>query len=346
MRTKSVSRISLPAMLVVAALALTGCSSGEGKKQAEEEGPLQRYMSALWGGEEQNQEFYDKQQTETEELVAKCMSKEGFEYKPNTQNGMTVMTTDEEEDGPEWGSAKFAETYGYGIIDWPGMEETQSLGEDMPVDPNQKYVESLSQSEQQAYQETLYGPQPSEEEMAEMSGEDMAMEYDWKTAGCYGAAQHEAQGESQKAFEDPEFKDLLEEMNEMSSEMYGGGEGGPSNEDMLKLDRKWSECMTEAGYDFPNPMEASNALNNDWSEAQNAGGSDSGEYKEPSKEVKKKFQAKEIKTAVADTKCQEKLNYRDEQLKISNKLEQKFLDEHKTELDAMLAKYGSKKKDK
>lgn len=331
-------------MLVIAALALTGCSSGDGKKkEAEEVGPLQKYMSALWGGEEQNQEFYDKQQAEIENLVAKCMTKEGFDYKPNTQNGGMVVLSDEEGDGPERGSVKFAETYGYGIIDSPGMDEQQN--QDIPVDENQEYIDSLSKSEQQAYQDTLNGPQPTEEEMAKMeSGEGMA--YDWKTAGCYGAAQHEVQGGSQEASEDPEFKDLFDQMNEIYSEMYGDGEGGSTNEDMVKLDRKWSKCMTEAGYDFPNPMAASNSISNEWNESQNTGGSDSSEYKEPSKAVKKKFQEKEIKTAVADAKCQEKLNYRDEQLKITNKIEQKFLDEHKAELDAMLAKYGSKKKDK
>jgi hypothetical protein len=171
-------------------------------------------------------------------------------------------------------------------------------------------------------------------------------EYDWKTAGCYGAAQHEVQGESQEAYDDPAFKELFDQMDEMYSEIYGDGQGGSGNDDMVKLDQKWSECMAEAGYDFPSPMEASNVLSEEWNEEQGAGASDSEEYKEPSKEVKKKFQEKEIKTAVADAKCQEKLKYREEQLKVSNAIEQKFLDEHKAELDAMLAKYGSKKKDK
>ena len=348
MKMKAFSRISIPAVVVVAALALTGCSTiiGGGKTKPEEEGPLQKYMSALYGGEEQDQEFFDKQQAEVEDLIAECMTKEGFEYKPNTPNGGGVVNLGEEEDGPEWGSVKFAETYGYGIIDWPGMDDMQDQEDQGEyIDPNQDYLDKLTESERQAYYETLNGPQPTEEELAEMDPEE-GMEYDWKTAGCYGAAQHEVQGDAEGAYEDPEFKALFEQMDEMYAETYGNGDGGSANEDMVKLDRKWAECMTAAGYDFPSPQEAQNALYEEWNEAQSAGSSSTGESKEPSKEVQKKFQATEIKTAVADAKCQEKINYRDEQLKVSNEIEQKFVDEHKAELDAMLAKYDSKKKEK
>ncbi|QIK62461.1 hypothetical protein G7068_03965 [Leucobacter viscericola] len=348
MKTLSISRYAVPAALVVAALALTGCSSGDAKKSKDEAGPLQKYMSAMWGDEEFTQEKFDKQQEKTEELVAECMAKEGFDYKPNTENGgMVYMSGDDGDDGPEWGSVKFAETYGYGFINSPGMDSSNDSGDDgkEPVDPNQKYIDSLSESEQQAYNVTLWGP-PMSEDQVNPDDEDAAVEYDWKQGGCYGAAQHKAQGSAAEATDDPEFKDLFEQINNMYSEVYGNGSSGSTNEDMVKLDRKWAECMTEAGYDFPTPMQAQNSLQDEWMKVQDAGASDSGEYKEPSKEEKKKFQDKEIKTAVADAKCQDKLKYTDEQTKITNKIEQKFVDEHKAELDAMIAKYGSKKKEK
>lgn len=352
MKTQSFSRFSIPAVLVVAALALTGCSGGGDKKADAQEGPLQKYMSAMWDGEEFTQDDLDKQQVKIEELVAKCMAKEAFEYTPNAQNGGRVFTSSEDDDGPEWGSLKFAETYGYGMVDWPGKEEMENQGnsgEDY-VDPNQKYVESLSESEQQAYQEALWGPPQEESEV----NEDGSYEYDWKTAGCQGAAQNEVQPQGQSYYDDPEFEELNQKMQEVWSEAYGDGENPSTNEDIVKLDRKWAECITEAGYDYTSTVQPQNELREEWNEKQNAGfNEETGEYKEPTKDEQKKlkedekvFKAKEIKIAVADKKCQEKVNYTEEQFKASSKIEQKFLDENKAELDAMIAKYGTKKKDK
>ncbi|QIM18835.1 hypothetical protein G7066_09965 [Leucobacter coleopterorum] len=350
MKTKLSYRFSVPAVLVIAALALTGCS-GDPEKKKVEEGPLSKYMSAMWGDEEYNQEYYDKQQVKIEELVADCMAKEAFEYIPNTENGGTVVFSDDEDsDMPDPNSMKFAETYGYGFVTSPYEEEaTGGDGNEKEyVDPNQEYLDSLSDSERAAYDETLWGTP------TEMTGEgdedETIQEYDWKSAGCYGAAQHEVQGEAMEAAEDPEFKDLFDKMQNVWTDVYGDGENASPNEDVAKINREWSECIVNAGYDFANPDEAWTAMMEDWNKVQEAGyaeGSDSDkEPTGPSKAEKKKFQEKEIKAAVADRKCQDKVGYIEKQQDIVNAAEQKFVDEHKSELDAMLAKYGSKKKDK
>ncbi|MFT4232230.1 MAG: hypothetical protein QM606_05570 [Leucobacter sp.] len=339
-------RISTPAaaLLAAVALTLTGCSgdgskSGDGKTSVEE-GPLTKYLSALWDGEEYTQEQLDADTKKTEDLVAECMSKEGFEYTPNLQNGGTVYSS--EDDSIDWGSKEFAEQYGYGIVSWPGMEDQESAGEEY-VDPNQDYIDSLSESEQQAYYEALYGPGPTEEEMAAME-EGGGEEYDWTTAGCQGAAQHEVQSESNNgmaAYEDPEFADLFAATNEVWNTLYDD-ENPPDG--VVKLNGKWSDCMADAGYpDLTSPNTVSNDLSEEYSQLQMPDG-ENGEYEEPTDADKKEFQKREIEIATADFECRKKIGYEDEMMKLQNELEQQFVDEHKAELEALVAKYGTEKK--
>lgn len=339
-------RISTPvlALLAAATLTLTACSGGakQGGNAEIDEGPLSKYLSALWDGEEWTQEKSDELQKKTEELVAECMSEEGFEYTPNVQNGGVVYSSDEEID---WGSDDFVKQYGYGIVNWPGMEEMQGQGEEY-VDPNQEYIESLSESEQQAYYEALSGPAPTEEEMAAM--EDGSLEYDWTMAGCYGSAQQETQEEMngvQAAYEDPEFKELFEATDAMWSGLY---DEQNLNDDVAKLNREWADCMAESGFgDYPSPNSVQMALSDEYNELQNAQNANLGEndeWQDLNEADKKKFQEREIEVAVADHACRDKSSYDDKLMEIQFDLEQKFVDEHKAELDALVAKHGVEKK--
>ena len=121
-------------------------------------GPLDKYLSVLWEGQDYTQEHYDKIDLQREELMAECMAKEGFEYVPNANSGTTVMSDDDQE-GPAWDSLEFAQQYGYGVFDWPGSSgpDEAPVDEEIYVDPNEDYVNSLSPSEQEAFYATLYG---------------------------------------------------------------------------------------------------------------------------------------------------------------------------------------------
>lgn len=341
-RRSPMTRAALPAIAIVSVLLLAGCSGGDdGKKKGEPEaGPLEKYMAPIYDGEEYTQEKMDADTKKTEDLVAACMTKEGFEYTPNVQNSGTVISSEDEE-GPDYGSMEFAEKYGYGMVDWPGMEEMEAQSEEEYVDPNGKYLESLSESERMAYEETLYGPQPTEEEFAEM---EESGNFDYEQSGCYYEAQKAVQGKAMQAYEDPEFEELFAAQQELYTGIYGDGTGVSPNDDIAKLNRKWADCMAEAGYpEFDSPDGAMNVISEEYSALQMPDGED-GEWVEPSKEDKKKFQEREIKVAVTDVKCKQKLKYDDEVKKITFALEQKFVDEHKTELDALIAKYGTEKK--
>lgn len=325
-----------------------GCSGGDDSKAKEPaEGPLQKYMGALWDEEEFTQEKMDKQALETEQLIAECMTKEGFEYTPSTNSGGVVYSTDDD-NIPMQGTIEFAKEYGYGIVKSP-WEDQMPSGEDEYVDPNQDYLDSLSESERNAFYEALSGPMPTEEEMAEeqalLEEGGSSTAPDWGSMGCSGAAYKESQenmSSAAAAYEDPEFTDLFEAMDAMWSDVYN--EENPSPE-ITKINREWSDCMAEAGYaDLTDPMAAQNTMYDEHNEL-GAPASEGGEYVEPSKAETAEFAKKEMALALADATCQKDTGYQKKQEKLTTDLEQKFVDEHKAALDAMISKYGVKKKD-
>lgn len=330
---------------LAATLALAGCS-GDGKKKNEpEEGPLAKYMSALYDESGWTDERMEADHKKTEKIVAECMTKEGFEYKPAPFQGGGMVIGGEDDEGPQMGTMEFAKQYGYGIVDNPWNEAaTEEPSEEIPEDPNQKYLESLSESEQMAYSETLYGPQPTAEEMAAMEEEEAEpIPYDWKKAGCQGKAQHEVQGEQsyEAASKDPAYADLFKSVEEFWQKQY------ENNDALDALDRKWADCMSKAGFsDSAKRNDAQSKLNDEWNEVMSQGQptDDSGEWKEPRKAEKKKFQEREIEVAVADVTCAEKVQYDDKAAALNLKAEQKFVDEHEQQLKALVAQYGVKKK--
>lgn len=348
------SLLAISAASAALALTLAGCSGGSSTTEPED-GPLGKYMSALWGNEEWTQEQADEENKIVEEFVAQCMQEEGFEYEPNLQNGGIVMSSDD--DGPQWGTEEFAKEFGYGMSTDPWGNSEPSFDEEEYFDPNEEYVNSLSDSEREVYYEVLYGPGPTEEQMAEME-ETGGWESDWTQQGCSGAAYHQLQEETQSAaaaYDDPEFTDLFDSMNSMYEEIWS--EDGPQNDELIKLDADWADCMADKGYEFSSPMDANMKLSEEMNEIYSSSwGSDEGEeYVEPSEaemaemQAKldaelKKFQPREIEVATADFECKDKLGYDKKQQKVQFEIEQKFVDQNKAALDALVAKYGADKK--
>jgi hypothetical protein len=191
-------RLAFLTAVGVAALAvLTACSSPDGASDDVPSSPLSEYLEAIWGSDlspkEQQREFEERQK-KTEELVAQCMADEGFEYTPNIQDSSWVGSDDLiwEPDDREW-----VAQYGYGYVNSPQPPTPEE--EQVYEDPNQDYVDGLSMSEQNAYYVALYG---------ETNGEE---EYDWKTAGCMGAAQQEV---SPDPTSDERFADLNDALDD------------------------------------------------------------------------------------------------------------------------------------
>jgi hypothetical protein len=308
----------LPASItvaVLASLALAGCSAGGGggEKLDPEKTPLTEYYEAIYGGYDEKEQT--ARQNQVEDLVAACMAEEGFDYVPVDQSQYASFSKDdgEDRDTEEWVAA-----HGYGMTQTPEEQAASEEESAAFVDPNQDYVMALSESEQIAYQEVLYGPQPTEEEM--QSGE---YTYDWKTAGCQGSAQHEIQGDN--VYDDVKYKPLLDDM----SAIYEKVLKAPA---VTKLDGKWSACMADAGYTgLSTKDDAMNQINDE----SNAYYETLTGEADPAKLAE--IREHEIAIALADFTCSKKLDYEHTRLSVQFDLERQFITDHKSELDAMVA---------
>lgn len=315
-RTILVGSAAAAALLI----GLTGCSAGGdggGEKLDPTETPLTEYMSAIYGDFDEDE--YAAQSKEVEELVAACMSDEGFEYVPVDQTqGMGSAEIEE----IDYNSEEWVIENGYGMSQSPEqIAESQEQGEEW-VDPNQPYVESLSATEQEAYYATLYGEPPAEDELSE----DGSYEYNWETAGCQGAADHEVRGE--QAFDQEENQPLFDAINAMYEDLQ-------TDPAFAELDAEWASCMADAGYaDFSQKPDAMNAVversNGLW---ENAADPETGPTPEEQAEVREY----ELEVALADFTCSEEVGYTDASLELQFEAERQFIEDHKAELDALVA---------
>lgn len=296
--------------LLAGVTALTGCAaSGSGAPQDDlsyEDSPL----SAFLGGDvEFDEDEYEATEREVQESIAACMADEGFEYVPVDVNAAYAEEDLEAQDTEEW-----VAQHGYGIA-----TADEPAGEEPTEDPNADYVEALSPGEQQAYYDTLYGPMPSEDELAD----DGSYAYDWQDAGCQGAADHEVRGDVLAP--GSEHDALLEAMGELYERVA-------ESPDMVDLDAEWSACMADAGHtDLEDPnaaweraMDDANAL---WGE----------DGSEPSDEATAAVREAEIELALADLRCREELDYDDGMLTVQFALEEQFIEDHRAELEAYRA---------
>ncbi|QTE28597.1 hypothetical protein [Pengzhenrongella sicca] len=283
-----------------------------------EDSPLTPFQEQIGGSRDQADA--DAQLARSEEIVAACMQDEGFEYTPQDYSGQASLVDDEDDGMPASDSLEFAQQYGYGATtsqDMPNPDEVQEY-----VDPNTDYVASMSESEQAAFYLALYGPQSMSEEPVD---EEELQEYDWTRAGCQGKAQHEVYEESQ-IWDDPEFKELVDAM----SELY---EDAQTDERTIAAYAKWADCMAEEGYDFANPQEAQNSINDLINEIP---------YDEetgtPDEAALAEIRDQEIATATADRTCQDSTGSARTALEAQFALEQEFIDAHQDELNAMVEK--------
>lgn len=311
--------LAIAPLTVVTALALAACSpaaDGDGGDKRPES-PLSAYLSSVWGGDlstEEQEARYTEQQKASEKLVAQCMSEEGFDYTPNIQQ-VTFSS-----DGGQWkpDDREWVNQYGYGMINYPGRDEPPTDQQEY-VDPNQDYVASLSESEQAAFYEALYGPPTSEEDL----NEDGSYEYDWTKAGCQGWAQHES---ASNPMMNEEFASLNDAINDFYAKMA-------EDPGFAKLDAQWASCMADAGHSgFVAQTDAQSSMSDKLNEYY------SGQTAQVENDPKlAALGEEEIALAVADLDCREKTNYRDEYEKVQFALEEQFIADNKADLDALKA---------
>lgn len=318
----------LGAGIVMGALLLTGCSSSDGKKSAgeSEKGPLDKRLAFLNSGDF-DAEKYSEQQKQVEVAVAQCMKEEGFEYTPVDYDSGSISFVSSD-DYEETQTVSYAKKYGYGVFSYP---EEETPVEDTPEeefnDPNQEYIESLSEDEQADFYSTLYGPGPDEN----LSEEEMDAWYsDPANQGCYGAAQNKAYETESNFYESPQAQDFFD----LHSEFFNTIE---ENTKVVELNDAWAQCISEKGYNFSSPSEAMDsvyAVNESfYTDVVNEDGSiepNAQEYQEPNPDELEEAKENEISLATADFECQEKLDYRKKKTAVQWELEEQFIKENES----------------
>ncbi len=143
----------------------------------------------------------EMQRANNEAIVA-CMAAEGFEYiAPNLDE--TSMFAAETADGVTYGTPEYTARYGFGVTTqyWSqstvgpelvGYDDSEDLVEE--VDPNQAYVESLSEADRAAYDAALYGESIDYEWDLSLTNEENqtradAFYADFEPSGCFFEAQ-------------------------------------------------------------------------------------------------------------------------------------------------------------
>lgn len=152
-----------------------------------------------------NDEDFEAQMVEFErkaqESITMCMRELGWEYQPTSQGaGSVVFDAVFEDGGLEYGSKQWVAKYGFGITtqafsqgqvgpDLVGYDDSQvqMMDEAMEDDPNQAYVEGLSESEQEAYSQDLFGQEPDfDDTLTEEEQDEFWQNYE--PTGCQGEA--------------------------------------------------------------------------------------------------------------------------------------------------------------
>lgn len=316
----------------VLALLLTACGGDagtDGEKEDEGDaapfgsGPLDAYFERIYGGMDEN--AWEDQQREVEALMAECMAEQGFEYVPVDYSSMSQ--TPVEEPDVEWGTREFAEQYGYGMTTYPGMDEQPAPEEQVWEDPNQVYVDAMSETEREAYYVALYGAQSGPE-----PGEEEEWVYDWTQAGCQGSSQHAI--EEKYGLGGEEMTALQEEMEALWGQVA-------ADERITALTTRWADCMADAGYPGLAAVEdAQNAIMEEQNAIQEevfAGADESADWEALQAEVEERtagLTEKEIAMAVADFECREEVEFDSVQVEVTNEYQQTFVDAHRAELDA------------
>lgn len=311
-RRLTARRTTTTAMLLGGALLLAACGSDGATSDSATEGPLGEFFADAYDWDEDQ---FQAEQMEIEEAMARCMADQGFEYQPVDQSAMSFTSSTEDQD-PE----QYAAEYGYGYSNYqePSAEEQAAMDE--WVDPNQEYVEAMSESEQTAYYEALYGEQTFMEydEEAEMPA------YDPSTAGCQGAAELEVRGDQNALYESEEMLAF----NEAIEKLYADIAADPR---IREADTAWAGCMADAGFTgYATPQEASDAMM-EQSNALWEGDDPEG----PSEAKLAEVQELERDTAVADLACKNEVDYEKTHIEVQHELEAAFVDEHRDQMEAV-----------
>lgn len=338
--------MSLPTRwrIVPAALALTflvaSCGASPGEDAAAstpaQDSPINELFKGVAGMGEDSAADAARIQAETtrkvEEQVAACMAKQGFDYTPNVQTADAPAAVAE---ASGLSAKEYAAQYGYGVSTYDDTETTPTEGESGAAgqDPNAAAYEQMSESERAAYDSALWGETATLGDEADDAGADPDADFATASAtGCYAQASAEVEQADpatsgvNAVFANPQFAELLTQL----TAIYTTLDQDPA---VMDANQKWADCMAKAGYTgYRTPDEAVEGI---FAAFQGLWSGDDGEG--PSTEALDEMKKQEIDTATADNTCQQEVDYDGALTKARFAAEKTFIDEHRSDLDALVA---------
>jgi len=218
----------LPVIGFLGLLLITGCAQeSEGETQAEspqvgtDASPLDEYLSLVLGlghSPAEQRQIAEQRLIREEDFVAQCMYNDGFTYIPFIERNPLP----DAEHLPRPNDLDWVSQWGYGVFtNLPNARTQASTRETFAEnDPNSEIFTNLSEGEQSAWLDALYG--------------------DNTTAGCLSEGWELAQDESPASiFQTDEFRPLFDAWVEMSLK---------ANYEFIEADSDWANCMAEAGF--------------------------------------------------------------------------------------------------
>lgn len=271
------SRRYLPfAMAITIAMALAACTTGADPGSTSTNDPSSSTSIPLPGIQAfglTNEEFAANVEA-VETAIAACMAEAGFEYVPVDVTAVLEVGQWMRAD-PSLSEEEYKTQWGYGI-----STRTDNPPREIGLGPNIQIYESLSESEQVAYDRTLFGDDPDETFALALDDEDFG-----NLGGCTQEAVEQVFPEEMLSASFINPKDILIE----------------SDPRVVAAEEEWVDCMSEAGYDYEDQDE----IIEEYEERLDAltGGEDPEELSGADLEALEDLQAEEIAVTLKDFEC-------------------------------------------
>ena len=274
-----------------------------------------------------------------EQLIADCMQAQGFQYVQRDYN-QAVDAKMKHVEAFDLPPDQYAERWGYGISTIDASQFTAEA----PADPNSAIVEALSAEARSAYDTAMYGVDLSREGGIVSRGEGgtavaqpMGSSLDEPPPdGCQTRALREIYGEDfagGKEQASTEFDALNEEMGALWDRVV-------NDPRVVAAKGGWADCMADAGHpEATDPDGAAQLVIDRFSDLY---GVDPSQFKEvragmkaapqqPAPAALAEVQNYERSLAVADRRC--KAAYDDAVFTVQSEVENRFIEEHRAELE-------------
>lgn len=251
------TRTRLGSALLALALGASACGSSNNDSEAEEvTSPFAEFFGFDGSLDSEQQDAFIDEQREVEEVIAACMTAEGFEYIPIDYSAQ-IRSSINPEDGLEAGTKTYVEKYGFGIstLRWSqdavGPDLVGNIWDDTTeealLDPNLAYANALEPDEQEQYYASLYGqaegpeadPSLTDEENQALSDEYYA---NYQPSGCASEAYANADFDGGTGLNEM-FETMAVEFEDIEQRF----EADPR---VLQIRDDVTACALDAGYEY------------------------------------------------------------------------------------------------